>query len=326
MTSGWYQELLNYEYAYCLTPHGANSTTSYASFSLVLTNLTTTSSHGCTANSRNGGLVIQIVSNGGLVQASFAAVNNTTTASNQSAGEYDTTTTLVGLYGDIEFIQSVYWVNPTNESHEKLELTDCGSSCGGGGTTTTSSGGVSTSSLTTCTTGSGSPTIYWWDSVCFDKGYPTRYPHPDRTAYSILATNNWAANGNQLTHAQVGSNTVTLYNTITDGIAALLIGGLIGALVGGVAGGGVGAMVGSAAGLLIGALLYYFTSVTFIDESSTIWGWVNKGFITSMETAPVYLIPYIGFYAWFLAYVVPALTYLRVGNQSAVNNISLSGP
>ena len=162
-------------------------------------------------------------------------------------------------------------------------------------------------------------TKYWWDGVRFMKGFPTVYPHPDRSFYHLLPKSDWRYWGVKLMHYQLGTDHVGALTSAGPYAVGAVIGGVIGFTVGGA----VGAAIGAIAGVLVGAILAYYFSVTFVDEAGAIWWWINKSLFNALRSIPWWL--------WFCgrcveAYIASHIDYLRVGTLTANNDLRISGP
>ena len=163
------------------------------------------------------------------------------------------------------------------------------------------------------------PTRYWWDSVCFDKGAPVEYPHPDRPYYGITTVKNFYIQGSQLEDAQIGTAAVTyLYPLLCSGYGVAFGAGL------GALGGPLGAAAGALVGLILGNVACYIGSLSFQDESGTSWIWANLGFISAAANIP-YIILFFGTTAVNF-YLISNLHYLRIGTWEPINQIGLTGP
>jgi hypothetical protein len=303
----------------CLQQKGVNTTyRASATESLVVTNLTASSTPSCQGQPEHWGLYVLSNLNSQPSNAIFVGINNTT-------GIVLRNLTYIfnfePLFNESNLLdcgtQQAFW-NSTLASYYTLvgaQGNSCyfeGKTIGGGGSTTSGSGG--------CPTGGTSPMIYVWDSVCFEKGGSTAYPHPDLSYYGIVQSANWFKQGTQLWHIQLGTNTVALLNNI----GPIGVGAILGAALGAYFGGPYGAAAGAAIGMILGALGAYFANAQFESETGSWWAWLNTGFLTAMENVPwyVYALGPTTVALWLIQY----LTELRVGNTWFVNQAGISGP
>jgi hypothetical protein len=319
------------ESAYCYTPSGVNETIPFNStFKQIYTNLTEKTTGACAGQQQpRFGTIIQDYVSGDLVWQQFMSVNNSTSVSNRSAGEWDATMNLVILHGlgsTYTYVERIS-VNQDNGSKGiRWQFTCPGQDDCGGGTGGSGPGLVIYSGFINHATGSGpcsgtSPSQYLWDSVCFDHtGATIAYHHPDRLYYSIIPTYNYYVNGNQLYHFQVG----TAFSQYIVPLGCIGIGAGIGAVIG-ANGGPVGAAAGAITGAIVSGVLCGAGAYTYWDEDQCVWFWLNNGFVNAFSNVPWY-IAYFGGPTAVEIWIAAQLNYLRIGNGDVVNLAGISGP
>jgi hypothetical protein len=321
-SGGWYSTLLSQESSWCLISTGSNQTLYLGStLNLTVTNLTAVSGSHCTTWTHHSGVAALLYNSSTLVQVTLENVNNTTKSSDLKYDESDFSSAEIPVYGtNFDPVVISMRFTPENSTTYSLSWTllccACSDGCGGGGP---GSGVTNSTSSGTGSCYGSSPTAYWWDSVCFGKGYPYSYAHPYNAYYGILYSKDWSWSGRQLWHHQINSNLAQLISNAGPVVMGAAIGAALGA-----GAGPVGAAAGAVVGGLIGAILVYVYGASFLDEGNSIWFWVNLGFLSAFGSIPWYVAWYgpnaAGLWVW------SHLSYLRVSCQTYVNRLGVSGP
>lgn len=329
----WYQTVLSEESAYCLSPNLPNETYSLGTHTtLILSNLTPYippgPPGGCSSAPPRQGVVVQIVTSGSEQEVMFNAVNNTTSPSNLAFGETDLETTSIGILGSTLWLKLEEQSTQNSSGFTARVASCCGWNSGGTGTGDSGSTGDSTSGSgsTGCPVNSGGPTVttvYVWDNVCYQKGYQTAYPHPDRAFYNIIKTQGWQWTGTNLEHIQLSSTLVGPFVGLPGAAIGMLVGAAIGGELATVLGSGSSGWItvaGALAGVVIGAIISIILGTVYFDEQATIWTLLNNAFWSNFGSTPLW------FWALWLArgqiaavqtlvfYYLSYLTYVRVGN------------
>jgi len=122
---------------------------------------------------------------------------------------------------------------------------------------------------------------FTWDGVTFvEKNSTIAYAHPDRAAYNINSKTLWDHDGSQLTHKQIGSNYVGLFNDVAGGTAELAALSIEEAL----ATAGI-AITAEVSLVLIATVAVFLVALsilgyTILDEAGSIWYWIDRGYPT----------------------------------------------
>lgn len=328
-TFGWSNSLASAEAAFCLTPTGSNITIQMSStVQMSLTNLTAVTSGSCSTAGPHSGIASVIKASSTVKLVQLNVVNNTTVippGPPSSGSNYTYVLTEDPIFGYKGFLQA-----SENYTHDgssfTASITSCFDSCGGGGGAGPSFGSTTvtmTTQVLSCPTPGGGtgPTVYWWDSVCFEKGLGVQYPHPDRVVYNVFASFNAGILGASLMHVQLGTTFVgSIGNYLVAGVIGVAIGGVIGIMIGGPWGGLAGAIVGG----VISAALAYAGAVTYQDEAGAIWFWLDTSLVTHAVSVPWYVSIFGA--GSVMAYLAPYVTQVRVGSAWLINHPTMTGP
>lgn len=331
----WSSSLANAEANWCLRLAGPNSTLDFSSVGVneTLVNLTASTSGACSKWPQHWGIGAVTFNGSTAEEVLLENTNNTTSGKSPSVFTYVTSYRSLQnpSYGP-GIPALTFYLNYTPSSRDLGFMPTCDGCGGGGGGGGGGGDGGTIVPLATfsgpsvpCPTQPGgqfSPTIYWWDSVCFTKGFGILYPHPYLPAYGATAAEDVQIDGNLLFHSQLGTTLLAGVSGLGTTVVAALIGALIGVAIGS-PGGPVVAIAAAIIGAVIAAVAVTVTRLTLQDESGAIWFWLNNGFITAAGNIP--------WWAWALgpqaciAYVSGHLHDFRLGNTWLMNN-GISGP
>jgi len=135
----------------------------------------------------------------------------------------------------------------------------------------------------------------------------------------MIKSLSYAGTGTLLWHAHVGTALVAfLGSTLTNAI----IGAVLGAFIGFEFGNAWGALLGAMIGAITVAFFTYVGTITLLDEDGVFWFWIAQSYFTQS----------IPWYVWLCgttaaaAYSMNNLHYLRIGDGTIWNTISLAGP
>jgi|SRR5580658_2185099 hypothetical protein len=320
-TDGWYSNLQSAETHYCLTATGSNKTlTVTSSYHIVETNLTASSGSSCSGKPQHWGLALLDYDTSTLEYVYLVAYNNTTGLVPGVPTTFTYFESYIPIYGDAgaDYASpTTFDYNVTSTTHDVTIFVMTCPNCAGGGTGSTQ---LSQFSNSVCTLGGTSPTVYIWDNVCFEKNYPIKYPHPDFTAYQMYPTTGGYIVGTNLYHIDFGS----IFMSSLGSAGPIIIGAAIGAVIGGTFGNLPGAIAGAVIGTIITAAGVWYQGVTYYDEQSTMWVWLNTGFISAAQNVP-WWVSFWGAVA-IAGYLSLYISEVRVGNTWFLNNQGLSGP
>jgi hypothetical protein len=328
--ASWFNTLGATETAYCLKPVNNQTLTLNSTEYIVQTNLSALSTPACSAKDPRYGVAFAEYNASRLSLVWMLADNNTTGSSPGALvtnGNFTYTTSYVPVYGSmnggIGSKTSILWWNVTSSAPYSIHVTEyvCGweNSCSGGpGGAGPGNFGTATGSGP-CPVGGSAPQIYVWDSVCFEKNYPIRYPHPDVAYYQIYTSLNAIVAGTALKHIQMGSTWVSSFGSFTPVVIGILIGAAIGSV-----GGGWSAVAGAIIGAAVTAVSTYAFNVQYQDEANAIWFWINNGFYNALNNVPWYVA--IGGPAAVYFYLSLQLSELRIGNTWFINQNGMTGP